>query len=49
MRQLADAFVIVDKIDAGSAVLARIVGAIVDVGLAIGPRVAGQALAAVAV
>jgi len=47
--QLADAFVIVNEIDARSAVLAGVVGAVVDVGLAIGAGVAGQALAAVAI
>lgn len=49
VRQFADAFVIVDKIDAGSAVLTGVVGAVVDVRLAIGPGVTRQALAAVAV
>jgi len=39
MRQLADAFVIVDEIDAGTTVLTRIVGAVVDVGLAVGAGV----------
>lgn len=49
MRQLAHALVVVDEINARAAVLAGIVGAIVDVCLAIGAGVAGQALAAVAV
>lgn len=49
MGQLADAFVIVNEIDTRSTVLARVVGAVVDVGLAIGAGVAGQALAAVTI
>jgi hypothetical protein len=49
MRQLADAFIIIHEIDAGTTVLTRIVGAIVDVSLAVGAGITRQALAAIAV
>lgn len=49
MRQFANAFVIVYQIDAGATILTRIVGAIVDVGFAIGPNVSGQTFTTVTV
>lgn len=49
MRKLADTFVIIDQVDAGTAILARIVRAIVDVCLAIGTSVSSETLAAVSI
>ena len=49
VRQFAYALVIVDQVDAGTAILTGRVGAVVDVRLAIDTRITGQTLAAVAI
>ncbi|OAD53542.1 hypothetical protein WN48_09780 [Eufriesea mexicana] len=49
VRKLADAFVVVHEVDTGATILTRVVGTVVDVGLAIGTSIASQAVATVPV